>query len=76
MAVEVLADGTAHSVWPPPKGETKTGLPPSVRLTLALPGQAPQQTEVLIQTAAGIRSPVERADADENAATNVPAGEQ
>ena len=76
LAVEVLADGTAHSVWPPPKGETKTGLPPSVRLTLALPGQAPQQTEVLIQTAAGIRSPVERADADENAATNVPAGEQ
>ena len=76
LAVEVLADGAAHSVWPPPKGETKTGLPPSVRLTLALPGQAPQQTEVLIQTAAGIRSPVERAEADENAATNVPAGEQ
>ena len=75
LAVEVLADGAAHAVWPPPKGEPKSGLPPSMRLTLALPGAEPLQTEVLIQTATGIHCPIERANAENNAATNSPAGE-
>ena len=75
LAVEVLADGAAHSVWPPPAGETPPGLPASVQLTLALPGQDPRPTEVLIQAATGIRCPIERAAADETAATNAPAGE-
>ena len=75
LAVEALADGAAQPVWPPPKSEAKPGLPASMRLTLALPGQAPWQTEVLIQTANGIRCPIERAGAKEDAATNAPAGE-
>ena len=75
LTVEVLAEDVAHPVWPPPKGETQPGLPPSVRLTLALPGQEPQQTEVLIQAATGIRSPVERGKTDENAAADGSGGE-
>ncbi|MGD9612905.1 MAG: prepilin-type N-terminal cleavage/methylation domain-containing protein [Kiritimatiellia bacterium] len=75
LAVEVLADGAAHAVWPPPQGETPPGLPASVRLTLALPGQEPWQTEVLIQAATGIRCPIERDDSRAPAATNAPAGE-
>lgn len=75
LAVEVLADGAVHGVWPPPKGESQPGLPPSLRLTLALPGQDPWQTEVLVQAATGIRCPIERDAAGENAATNVPVEE-
>ena len=75
LAVEVLADGAAHAVWPPPKGEPPPGLPASLRLTLALPGQEPWQTEVLIQAATGIRCPIERVESAEPAATNAPAGE-
>ena len=75
LTVEILSEEVAHPVWPPPKGETKPGLPPSARLTLALPGQEPRQTEVLIQAATGIRCPIERDATDENAATNAPAEE-
>ena len=75
LIVEILSEEVAHPVWPPPQGETKPGLPASVRLTLALPGQAPRPTEVLLQAATGIRCPIERAAADENAAADAPAGE-
>ena len=75
LTVEILSEEVAHPVWPPPQGETKPGLPPSARLTLALPGQKPQQTEVLIQAATGIRCPVERPETDENAVAEAPAGE-
>ena len=75
LTVEILSEEVAHPVWPPPQGETKPGLPPSARLTLALPGQKPQQTEVLIQAATGIRCPIERPETDENAVAEAPAGE-
>lgn len=75
LTVEILAEAVAHPVWPPPRGETKPGLPPSARLTLTLPGQSPQQTEVLIQAATGLRCPIERRETDENATADAPAGE-
>lgn len=75
LTVEILSEEVVHPVWPPPQGETKPGLPSSARLTLALPGQKPQQTEVLIQAATGIRCPIERRKTDENAAAAALAGE-
>jgi prepilin-type N-terminal cleavage/methylation domain-containing protein len=75
LTVEVLVDGAAQAVWPPPENDPPAGLPASVRLTLAVPGQEPRQTEVLIQAATGIRCPVERDEPDGNSATNAPAGE-
>jgi prepilin-type N-terminal cleavage/methylation domain-containing protein len=59
LAIEALTNGTAQVEWPPPKMETPV-LPASLRLSLSLPGEDPLQTEVLIQTAHGISSPVER----------------
>lgn len=59
LAIEAVTNGTALAEWPPPQA-SKPGLPTSLRLSLALPGKPPAQTEVLIQTATGIRSPIER----------------
>lgn len=59
LAIEAVTNGTAHAEWPRPQ-TAEPGLPTSLRLTLALPGEEPLQTEVLIQTATGIRSPLER----------------
>ncbi len=59
LTIEAVTNEIARTEWPPPKTE-KSGLPTSVRLSLSLPGEKPLQTEVLIQTATGIRSPVER----------------
>lgn len=59
LAIQAITNGTSCDEWPPPKTD-KPVLPTSLRLTLSLPGQPPLQTEVLIQTANGIRSPVER----------------
>ena len=67
LAIEALTNGTAQTEWPPPQAETPV-LPTSLRLSLSLPGEDPLQTEVLIQTATGIPSPVERK-------TEAPAGE-
>lgn len=64
LAIEAVTNGTAAAEWPP-RDAAEPALPPSLRLSLALPGEDPLQTEVLIQAAAGIRSPVER--------TNTPA---
>ena len=60
LAIEALTNGTACAEWPPPKTTEKPTLPASLRLTLAMPGQEPLWTEVLVQAAAGIHSPVER----------------
>ena len=62
LAIEAMTNGTACAVWPPPKTQDKPTLPASLRLTLALPGQETLQTEVLIQSALGIQSPIERKD--------------
>ena len=49
----------AHAEWPPADAETPV-LPTSMRLVLSRPGEEPLRTEVLVQTANGIRSPIER----------------
>ena len=59
LAIEAVTNGTGLAVWPPP-GMDPPALPPALRMTLAWPGEAPLHTEVLIQTANGLRSPVER----------------
>ena len=73
--IAAVTNDTASAVWPPPEAQDKPTLPTSLRLTLSQPGQEPLQTEVLIQTATGIHCPIERANAENNAATNSPAGE-
>lgn len=61
LAVEALANGAALLEWPPPiSGDERPGLPTSVRLSISLPDEDPIRTEVLVQAAVGIRSPVER----------------
>lgn len=60
LAIEALTNGTACAAWPPPQTQEKPTLPTSLRLTWSMPGRESFQTEVLIQAAAGIRSPVER----------------
>ena len=62
LAVEAVTNGAGLTTWPPP-GVDKPGLPSSLRLTLSLPGAPPLHTEVLLQTANGIRSPREQSDA-------------
>lgn len=59
LVIEAFTNANPHAEWPPPKTE-KPGLPASIRLSLAMDGAEPIQTEALIQAAAGIRSPVER----------------
>ncbi len=61
LAIEAVTNGTAHAEWPPSQAE-QPFLPTSMRLLLTLPGESPVQTEVLIQAANGIRSPIERKD--------------
>jgi hypothetical protein len=63
LAIEAVTNGVGRADWPPPK-TAQLLLPPSMRLTLELPGEAPLRTEVLVQTANGIRSPVERKNPD------------
>ncbi len=59
LAIEALTNDTPHAEWPPP-GASPPVLPTSVRLSLSRPGEEPLRTEVLVQTALGIRSPLER----------------
>ncbi len=59
LTVEAMEEEEALSEWPPAQA-TETALPTSMRLVLTLAGQAPIETEVLIQAATGISSPVER----------------
>ena len=59
LAMEAITNDVSHTEWPPKKMENPT-LPTSMRLTLTLPHEDPIQTEVLLQTATGIRSPIER----------------
>ena len=60
LAIEAMTNGTACAAWPPVPAPDQPTLPASLRLTLAMPGQEPLRTEVLVQAAAGIHSPVER----------------
>lgn len=59
LLAEAVADGELLPVWPPPE-DNGAGLPCSMRLTLTLRDQDPMETEVLIQTANDISSPLER----------------
>jgi len=59
LTVEAMEEEETLSEWPPAQA-TETTLPTSMRLVLTLAGQAPIETEVLIQAAIGISSPVER----------------
>ena len=61
LAIEALTNGTAQAAWPPPNAEAPV-LPGSLRLSLAWQGEPSIQTEVLIQAAHGISSPIERPD--------------
>ena len=63
LSIVALTNGTDHVEWPLLDTEEPT-LPTSLRLSLSLPGEAPFQTEALIQTALGIESPVEREPED------------
>lgn len=60
LAIEAMTNGTACAAWPPAQTPDKPTLPASLRLTLSLDGQEPLRTEVLIQAATGIRSPLDR----------------
>ena len=62
LAIEAMTNGTACVAWPPVPAPDQPTLPASLRLTLSLDGQEPFRTEVLIQTAAGIQSPIDRKD--------------
>lgn len=66
LAIEAVTNGAARTDWPPPKTE-KPALPTSMRLSLSWPGEDLIQTEVLIQTATGIRSPIARTNAEPEA---------
>ena len=59
LTLEAVTNDVARTEWPPKKMENPI-LPTSMRLSLALPHEDPIQTEVLIQTATGIHSPIER----------------
>lgn len=59
FSAEAIVDGEPVAVWPQP-GDTETGLPRSMRLTLNLQDSDPMETEVLIQTANNIPSPLKR----------------
>ncbi len=61
LAIEAITNGATHAEWPPPKTE-KAILPASMSLSLSLVGEDTIQTEVLIQAANGIASPVDRKD--------------
>ena len=63
MAIEAVTNDIARADWPPP-GDGAAHLPTSLRLALDRPGEASIRTEVLLQTATGIRSPVERKPAE------------
>ena len=63
LAIEAMTNGTACVAWPPVPAPDQPTLPASLRLTLSLDGQEPLRTEVLIQAATGIQSPVDRKDA-------------
>lgn len=63
LAIEAVTNDTAHAEWPLPKTDNPV-LPTSMRLSLTQPGEAPLRTEVLIQTATGIHSPIERKPAE------------
>lgn len=62
LAIEAVTNGATRTEWPPPYAK-EPGLPDAMRLTLSRPGESPLRTEVLIQTAVGIRSPLERRQA-------------
>ena len=73
LAIAAVSNDIPHAEWPPP-GETSPALPASLLLSLQWKDQPdPFQTEALIQTAHGIRSPVERPDAP--AGSDAPAAE-
>lgn len=63
LSIAAITNETPVAEWPPPATDAATpALPASLRLSLDLRGQdAPYQTDVLIQAAIGVRSPVERA---------------
>ena len=75
LAIEAITNGTACAAWPPDKNQDKPTLPASLRLTLSLDGQEPFRTEVLIQAAAGIRSPIDRKSPKTQDAAEEPAPE-
>lgn len=60
LAIEAMTNGTACVAWPPVPTPDKPTLPASLRLTLSLAGEEPFRTEVLIQAAACIQSPIDR----------------
>lgn len=65
LAVSALTNANPLAEWPPADLQPPT-LPTSIRLSLAVDGDDPVETEVLIQSAVGIRSPVERREAADN----------
>ncbi len=64
LVIAAVTNGAALAVWPPPDAK-EFGLPNALRLSLSLAGEPPLRTEVLIQTAVGLRSPIERRQAND-----------
>lgn len=64
LAIEAVTNDVALAAWPPANLTEPPSLPPALRLSLSLPGEEPLQTEVLIQCAHGIKSPLERTSAE------------
>ncbi len=64
LAIEAMTNGTACAEWPPGENGEKPVLPASIRLSLSMPGEELLQTEVILQAATPIRSPVERKAAE------------
>ena len=65
LAIEALTNDTPHAEWPLPDAQPPFPLPSALRLALDLRGHDPLQTEVLLQTAWGIPSPIPRTPAEE-----------
>ena len=64
LAIEAVTNDLAQAAWPPPNRTEPPALPPALRLSLSRPGEEPLRTEVLIQCAHGIKSPLERKSAE------------
>jgi len=59
LVVTAIEEENALAEWPPSQA-TETDLPASMHLSLTLSGENPIETEVLIQAALGVSSPLER----------------
>lgn len=65
LAIEAVTNEATHAEWPLPNAQPPFPLPSSLRLALDLRGHDPLHTDVLIQAACGIPSPLPRPPSEE-----------